>query len=321
MNKIKIKNETLDLSNFKTIGANDTINIKIFNNNEVTITTREIFDESSILKCHNIVQLHNHSYCDKNLVAKLREAGVVDGTEFIMTKDIYLLDVNKSLNKHINFIKPINVDNKKINISNFRFNTNTSRGKVLVNINQRYPLILNNEDEQYYYPYNVTVWDKDILVAEIVGIAFNEDLIEEHDIEFGEVACYISLRIGKIMDILANHDLYKSKIDPDYWYLPTHSSFISQIYINPVYSECGIADYIFKNLYEILQYSFNINMRCFIVQAFQSKKDEQDIWCRDYDEQMSNVIKRAIEKAGYTELAITGLYAINCMRKKEYRYE
>jgi hypothetical protein len=62
-------------------------------------------------------------------------------------------------------------------------------------------------------------------------------------------------------------------------------------------------------------------MRCFIVQAFQSKKDEQDIWCRDYDEQMSNVIKRAIEKAGYTELAITGLYAINCMRKKEYRYE
>lgn len=68
MNKIKIKNETLDLSNFKTIGTNDTINIKIFNNNEVTITTREIFDESSILKCHNIVQLHNHSYCDKMLM-------------------------------------------------------------------------------------------------------------------------------------------------------------------------------------------------------------------------------------------------------------
>lgn len=176
-------------------------------------------------------------------------------------------------------------------------------------------------DEQYYYPYNITVWDKDIVVSEIVGIAFDEISIEEQDVDYGEIASYFSIKVGKVMDKLVNSKLYSKKIDPDYWHIPTHSSYISQIYINTDYSECGIAEYIFTNLFYILRYNFNIHMRCFVLQPYQCKKDESGTWDRDSNKYMDDVIRSALVNSSYIELGKTGLYAINCMCKKGESYE
>lgn len=89
--KLIIGGDVIDFEEFSHIDSGDTLNVSIYGKNKVFIS--KDIPKYVTLKCHNIIKLSKKRYQDKRLVAKLFEAGVKSGTEFLYIQDRYIADL------------------------------------------------------------------------------------------------------------------------------------------------------------------------------------------------------------------------------------
>ncbi len=86
-NILKINNDSMIFNGFKLLEGAQDVNVMILGFGKVVIT-RQIPEK--LLGCHNIIELNNKICNDKEVIGKMREAGIFGDSPFIETKDSYI---------------------------------------------------------------------------------------------------------------------------------------------------------------------------------------------------------------------------------------
>ena len=173
------------------------------------------------------------------------------------------------------------------------------------------------EEERYSFNAHIKIYKGKTLMGEIYGIVFDEETIENEGEDLQDVADMIDGDVEGAMAHLIKSDIFSKEINGDLIFTPPFDCYIQNyfLYSKDETENEKIAEYLFKNLYDLFLYCYGTHIRCFVTYPAPQHKDEKGNWVStpDEDESIKNKMIKFHKKMGYSPLGDSGYFAINCV--------
>ena len=173
------------------------------------------------------------------------------------------------------------------------------------------------EEDKYSFEVRIEVYNETVLVADLYGIVFDEETIENEGEDLEDVADMIDGDVEGAMAYLVNSDMYNREIDGELVQAPLFDCYIQNyfLYSKDENENKMIAEYLFKNLSDIFLYCFGTHIRCFVTYPAPQNIDDcgQVVDTPDEDGTIREKMIEFHKGMGYTPLGESGYFAVNCL--------